>query len=116
MSSQVSVFQTLADPTRLALIDALRGGERSVGELVATVSIQQSGVSRHLRILQEAGLVRCRPDGQRRLYALRPEPFQDLDAWLDAYRGLWEARLDRFGAELARRQMALNPLKSESST
>ena len=114
MTTQPELFQVLADPTRLALIDALRSGERSVGELVSQVSIQQSGVSRHLRILQDAGLVRCRPDGQRRLYALRPEPFQSLDAWLDGYRALWEARLDRFGAALERRQQALSPLKSES--
>ncbi len=99
-----TLFQTLADPTRLAILEALRSGEKPVSDLVDRVSIAQSGVSRHLRILQEAGLVRVRPDGQRRLYALQPERFQELDAWLDRYRDLWEARLDRFGAALERRR------------
>jgi DNA-binding transcriptional ArsR family regulator len=82
----------------------LRGGEKQVGDLVAQAGIQQSGVSRHLRILHEAGFVTVRPDGQRRLYALRPEPFRELDTWLGDYRRLWEARLDRFGAALERKQ------------
>lgn len=101
-----TLFQTLADPTRLALLDALRGQERSVGELVERVDIQQSGVSRHLRILHEAGLVSVRPDGQRRLYALREEPFRELDAWLAGYRQHWEARLDRLEAALQQQQAA----------
>ena len=104
MTLDATVFQALADPTRLALVEALRHGERPVNDLVALVPIRQSGVSRHLRILQAAGLVRVRPDGQRRLYSLREEPFRELDAWLDAYRRGWEARLDRLGAELARRR------------
>jgi DNA-binding transcriptional ArsR family regulator len=97
-------FQALADPTRRQIVQALVAGESPVNELVARVSIRQSGVSRHLRILGEAGFVQVRADGQRRLYSLRPEPFQDLDAWMAPYRALWEARLDRFGAALARRQ------------
>lgn len=101
MIMQSTLFQTLADPTRLRIVEAMRGGECAVSELVARVDIQQSGVSRHLRILHEAGLVQVRPDGQRRLYSLRPEPFAQLDAWLEGYRGLWEARLDRFGMALA---------------
>lgn len=100
MFAQTSLFQTLADPTRLAILESLRDGERSVGEIVARVSIQQSGVSRHLRILHEAGFVRVRPDGQRRLYAIAPEPLVALDAWLAGYRAHWEARLDRFEAVL----------------
>lgn len=71
-----------------------------VGDIVAKAGIHQSGVSRHLRILHEAGFVAKRPDGQRRLYSLEPEPFRDLEAWLEQYRGLWEARLDRFGTAL----------------
>lgn len=98
----VDMFQTLADPTRLRIVEAMRRGEVSVGELVARVDIAQSGVSRHLRLLHEAGLVRVRPDGQRRFYSLRPEPFRDLDAWLEGYRSLWESRLDRLGAQLPR--------------
>lgn len=96
----VELFQVLADPTRLRLLDALRRGESAVGDLVARVDIAQSGVSRHLRILHDAGLVQVRPDGQRRLYSLRAEPFQALDTWLADYRGVWESRLDRLGAQL----------------
>lgn len=95
------VFDILADPTRRRLIEALRDGERSVTELVEVAGIAQSGVSRHLRILQEAGFVEVRADGQRRLYSLRPEPFQRLDAWMADYRRLWESRLDRLGAAIA---------------
>ena len=69
--------------------------------VVEQAGIHQSGVSRHLGILHDAGFVSVRPDGQRRLYALRPEPFRELDAWLAQYRRLWEDRLDRFGAALA---------------
>lgn len=93
-------FLALADPTRRRVIEALRTGERQVGDLVAIAGIRQSGVSRHLRILSEAGFVTVRADGQRRLYALKPDPFRRLEAWLARYRGLWDARLDRFGAAL----------------
>src|SRR3954453_19205639 len=94
------VFQTLADPMRLQIVEALLGGERAVNDLVARLDIHQSGVSRHLRILSEAGSVQVRPDAPKRLYSLRPEPFQELDAWVTRYRSLWEARLDRFATEL----------------
>jgi DNA-binding transcriptional ArsR family regulator len=97
------VFQILADPTRRRIVDALRGGERSVGELVGVVDIGQPGVSRQLAILEEADFVVVRPDGRRRLYSLRPEPFQELSRWVTGYRAIWDARLDRFGAELERR-------------
>lgn len=101
---QHSVFQTLADPTRLRIVEALAGGEQAVGELVRAVDIDQSGVSRHLRILSEAGFVAMRPDGARRLYSLRPEQFRAIDDWVQSYRKLWESRLDRFDAALARRR------------
>ena len=101
---QMDAFQTLADPTRRRIVEVLCQGERPVGDIVEEAGIHQSGVSRHLRILHEAGFVSMRPDGQRRLYSLRPEPFRELDAWLANYRDLWEARLDRFGAALERRQ------------
>src|SRR6266851_9374087 len=100
------VFQILGDDTRRRLVEALRMGERSVSELVEVVSIGQPGVSRQLQILEEARFVRMRPDGRRRLYALRPERFKELDEWASRYRDLWEARLDRFGAELERRKKA----------
>ncbi len=98
------VFQILADPTRRRLVEALRAGEHSVNELVDIVDIGQPGVSRQLSILQDANFVVVRPEGRRRLYALRPEPFWELNEWMTTYRGVWEARLDRFGAELDRRR------------
>jgi DNA-binding transcriptional ArsR family regulator len=102
----VDVFQTLADPTRRRIVEALRGGEHAVNDIVERMHIHQSGVSRHLRILSDAGFVRVRPEGPRRLYSLRPEPFRELDAWLDSYRSLWEARLDKLGEALERKQKA----------
>jgi DNA-binding transcriptional ArsR family regulator len=96
----IDAFQALADPTRRRIVDSLQAGERQVGDLVQLSGIHQSGVSRHLRILEEAGFVTMRPDGQRRLYSLRPEPFRELEAWLSGYRSLWEKRLDRFAAAL----------------
>jgi len=104
MSTQLNTFETLADPTRRLIVEVLLAGEQPVNDIVARAGIHQSGVSRHLRILSEAGFVSMRPDGQRRLYALRPEPFRELDRWLANYRRLWEARLDRFGAALEKRR------------
>ena len=98
------VFQILADPTRRRLVDALRDGERSVGELVQMVDIGQPGVSRQLQILEDADFVVVRPEGRRRVYALKPEPFQELSRFVTTYRGIWERRLDRFAAELDRRR------------
>ena len=108
---QIDMFQTLADPTRRRVVEALRFGERQVGDIVDEAGIHQSGVSRHLRILSEAGFVSMRPDGQRRLYALKPEPFRELDDWLAQYRGLWEQRLDRFGEALKARRKNSAPRK-----
>lgn len=101
---QQSAFQTLADPTRFRIVEALASGEQAVGDLVRAVDIDQSGVSRHLRILGEAGFVTMRPDGARRLYSLRAEPFQAINDWVRNYRQLWEGRLDRFDAALKRRR------------
>jgi DNA-binding transcriptional ArsR family regulator len=107
------LFQILADPTRRRLVDALRAGERSVSELVDVVDIGQPGVSRQLAILQDARFVVVRPEGRRRLYALRPEPFRELDEWMMGYRGMWEVRLDRFAAELDRRGRTRTKNKEE---
>lgn len=101
---QLDVFEALADPTRRRIMEALRGGEVPVGDVVERAGIHQSGVSRHLRILHESGFVRVRPDGQRRLYSLRPEPFAELEKWLAQYRTIWNVRLDRFEAALANKQ------------
>src|SRR6202035_3642874 len=97
------MFQILADPTRRRLVDALRGGERSVSELVDAVDIGQPGVSRQLGILEDARFVVVRPEGRRRLSARGREPSRDLDNWMTVPREVWEARLDRFAAELDRR-------------
>ena len=102
MEGNLSIFQALADPARLRIIEAMKSGECAVGDIVARMDIQQSGVSRHLRILAEAGIVQMRPDGQKRLYSLRKEGFDQLEAWVAGYRRHWEARLDRFGAALER--------------
>jgi DNA-binding transcriptional ArsR family regulator len=109
------VFQTLADPTRFRIIEALRDGERAVNDIVERVDIDQSGVSRHLRILSEAGFVRVRPDGQKRLYSLRPEPFHDIDEWVTRYRNLWEARLDRFEKALERKRKTRSAKRKETT-
>ena len=85
-------------------METLRSGERSAGEIERTLGAPQPTVSKHLKALRMAGLVRMRKDAQRRLYSLDPEPLAELDAWLAQYRGLWEARLDRFGAALLERQ------------
>jgi DNA-binding transcriptional ArsR family regulator len=103
---QVAFFAALADPTRLAIVEALRRGEQQVNDLVEQMDIHQSGVSRHLRILSEAGFVQMRPDGPRRLYSLRPEPFREFEEWVGRFRAVWEVRLDRLGVALARRKKA----------
>lgn len=99
-----STLQVLADPSRKAICDLLREGERPVGELVARLHQSQPGVSRHLRVLRDAGLVASRAEGQRRLYHLCPQPLEELDAWLSTYRRLWSARLDQLEARLDERR------------
>lgn len=99
-------LRVLADPTRFHIVEVLLSGEHSVNDIVKHVDVDQSGVSRHLRILQEAALVRVRPEGQKRFYSLCPAPFRDLDAWISRCRQLWEGRLDKFGEALARKREA----------
>jgi DNA-binding transcriptional ArsR family regulator len=111
----VSVFQTLADPVRLRIVETLQTGEQAVNGLVDKLDIHQSGVSRHLRILHEAGFVQVRPEGQKRLYSLRPEPFCELDAWVSNYRRFWEARLDKFAEALSHKQKATRSKRKEIS-
>jgi DNA-binding transcriptional ArsR family regulator len=109
----IDAFEVLADPMRRQIVETLRGGERAVNDIVERVDIHQSGVSRHLRILSEAGFVEMRPDGTRRLYSLRPERFRELDEWISRYRALWEARLDRLGAALERRKQTRETTRKE---
>src|SRR5437667_4875194 len=89
-----AAFEVLAEPNRRRILDLLRVAERPVGDLVAELAVSQPAISKHLRILREAGLVDVRSDAQRRLYRVRAEPLQAVDAWLEPYRALWSARLD----------------------
>ena len=98
----MSAFQVLAEPHRRHILDLLREGERSVNELVAGLGLSQPGVSKHLRILREAGLVEVRADAQRRLYTLRPRPLEELHRWLEPYRRLWSGQLDALEQHLDR--------------
>ncbi len=89
-----TAFDVLADPTRRRILDLLVERERPVGDLVDRLAISQPGVSKHLRVLREAGLVNVRTDAQKRIYGLRPEPLAEVDVWLEPYRRLWADRLD----------------------
>lgn len=100
----LTTFQVLAEPSRQAILDLLRDGERPVGELVDRLELSQPAVSKHLRVLREAGLVQTRADAQRRLYRIRPEPLAELDDWLATYRQLWTKHLDRLEDHLDRRR------------
>ena len=115
MTMHVTLFHALADPARLRIVEAMKSGECAVGDIVERMEIHQSGVSRHLRILAEAGIVQMRPDGQKRLYSLRKEAFDQLEAWVAGYRRHWEARLDRFGASLERKRAAAKTASREKS-
>ncbi len=95
-----NTFEVLAEPTRRRILDELRTRERPVNELVQILGMSQPGVSRHLRVLREAGLVDVRQDAQRRLYRVRPAPLQEIDAWLEPYRQFWADRLDALEAHL----------------
>ena len=87
-------FDVLAEPNRRRILDLVRGGERPVNELVDELELSQPAVSKHLRVLREAGLVEVRTDAQRRLYRVNPGPLRDLDTWLAPYRRMWSGRLD----------------------
>ena len=87
-------LEVLAEPSRRRILDLLRDDERSVGELVDRLPLSQPGVSRHLRVLRDAGLVNVRQEAQKRLYAVNPEPLAEIDAWLAPYRRLWAEKLD----------------------
>jgi DNA-binding transcriptional ArsR family regulator len=100
----VNALEALADPTRRRIVELLADGERSAGEIASHFRTARPGVSRHLRVLREHGLVQTRADGQRRLYSLDPAPLAELDAWLARYRGFWTNRLDALDTEIRRRR------------
>jgi len=101
-----AMLQALADPSRRIVLDILRDHPASAGELAEALPIARPGVSRHLRVLREAGLVDVRQEAQRRIYSLRPEPLVELDAWLDDYRAVWQNRLAALHTEIARGKKA----------
>jgi DNA-binding transcriptional ArsR family regulator len=101
-----AVLQALADPSRRTVLEILRAHPATAGELAEALPIARPGVSRHLRVLREAGLVDVRQDAQRRIYTLRPEALAEVDEWLGPYRVLWRNRLDALHTEIARGKKA----------
>ena len=102
----MEALAALADPTRRDLVALLARGELAAGELAARFPVSRPAVSRHLRVLREAGLVRSRVAGRRRLYTLDPRPLRELDDWLEPYRDLWARRFDALDTEIARGRRA----------
>jgi DNA-binding transcriptional ArsR family regulator len=102
----VDALAALADPTRRELVDLLAAGELAAGELADRFPVSRPAISRHLRVLRQAGLVRARTEGKRRLYALDPGPLREIDDWLARYRDLWAQRLDALDTEIARGRRA----------
>jgi DNA-binding transcriptional ArsR family regulator len=97
-----AVLRALADESRRTVLEALANRDATAGELAALLPIARPGVSRHLRVLREAGLVEVRQQAQQRIYSLRPQPLAEVDEWLGRYRALWEQRLDALHTEVAR--------------
>jgi DNA-binding transcriptional ArsR family regulator len=100
----MKALEALAEPTRRRIVELLATGERTAGELAAEFTTSRPGVSRHLRVLREHGLVQAREDGRRRVYSLEPEPLAELDSWLGQYRAFWQNRLDALETEIRRRR------------
>ena len=102
MKGVESAFEILAEPNRRAILSLLLSSQQSVGEIERRLRMPQTTVSKHLRVLREAGFVESTVDAQRRLYRLKPEPFQELDAWLDQFRRFWSAHVDALERHLDR--------------
>jgi DNA-binding transcriptional ArsR family regulator len=102
IKSVESVFEVIAEPNRRAILSLLVSSEQSVGEIERRLRMAQPAVSKHLRVLREAGFVESTVDAQRRLYRLRPEPLQELDAWLAQFRQFWSAHVDALERHLDR--------------
>jgi DNA-binding transcriptional ArsR family regulator len=100
----MDAFDAIAEPNRRRILDLLRTGERPAGDLVEALDLSQPGVSKHLKLLRETGLVRVRADGQRRLYSLEPGRLAAVEAWLAPYRAFWRERLDALEAHLDKEQ------------
>jgi DNA-binding transcriptional ArsR family regulator len=97
-----SAFTVLAEPSRRAILTLLASGERSVGDLESALNLSQPSVSKHLRVLRDAGFVEATIDAQRRVYRIRPEPLQEVDAWMAPFRRYWSARVDALERHLDR--------------
>jgi DNA-binding transcriptional ArsR family regulator len=97
----IETLQALAEPNRFQIVELLRDGPRAVGDMVDHLGLRQPQVSKHLRVLSDAGLVDFRVDAQRRIYALRPAPLKELEAWIERYRRIWEANFQRLDGVLA---------------
>jgi len=110
----LETFRALADPSRFQIVELLANGPLPVGSVVDSLGIRQPQASKHLRVLSEAGLVEMRPDAQRRIYALRAQPLQDLDIWLQRYRNLWEEQFQRLDDLLAEMKTSGNSNKKET--
>ena len=106
-----TTFRALAEPNRFQIVELLRGGPRPVGDMVDRLHLRQPQVSKHLRVLSEAGLVDVRVDAQRRIYALRPAPLRELEVWLERYRRIWEQNFQRLDSVLE--ELKAGELKSK---
>jgi DNA-binding transcriptional ArsR family regulator len=113
MPTALDVLDVIAEPTRRRILDAVREAECSVNDLVQRVGMHQPGVSRHLKVLRDAGLVDVRRDAQRRMYRLRAEPLMELDEWLEPYRAHWAGRLDALERHLRRTSQPITPTPKE---
>jgi len=96
----IATLQALAEPNRFQIVELLRDGPRPVGDMVERLGLRQPQVSKHLRVLSDAGLVDVRVDAQRRIYALRPAPLKELEAWIERYRRIWEGNFQRLDGVL----------------
>jgi len=115
IKSVESVFEIIAEPNRRAILSLLVSSEQSVGEIERQLRMTQPTVSKHLRVLREAGFVESTVDAQRRLYRLKPEPFRKVDAWLDQFRRFWSAHLDALERHLDRIDPS-TPMKKDKET
>ena len=111
-----SVFEIIAEPNRRAILSLLASSQQSVGEIERQLRMTQPAVSKHLRVLRDAGFVESTVDAQRRLYQLKPEPFQEVDTWLAQFRRFWSAHVDALERHLDRMDQRLNQPKKSTST
>jgi DNA-binding transcriptional ArsR family regulator len=112
----LETLKALAEPNRFQIVELLRDGPRPVGDMVTRLHLRQPQVSKHLQVLSAAGLVDVRVDAQRRIYALRPEPLQELEAWLERYRRIWEGNFQRLDALLDELKTAETKPKKRART